>query len=32
MFKSQKYQRAILGPRSPDYVAIFEKKLGKTFY
>ena len=27
-----KYQREILGPSSPDSVAIFEKKLGKTFY
>ena len=32
MFKIEKYQSAILGPSSSDSVAIFEKKLGKTFY
>ena len=32
MNKFEKYQRTILGPSSPDSVAIFEKKLGKTFY
>ena len=28
----EKYQRAILGPSSPDSVAIFGRKLGKAFY
>ena len=28
----EKYQRVILGLSSPDSVAIFEKKPGKTFY
>ena len=28
----EKYERAFLGPSSPDSVAIFEKKLGKTFF
>ena len=32
LYMFEKYQRAILGPSSPDSVAIFEKKLGKTFY
>ena len=28
----EKYNRGLLGPNSADSVAIFEKKLGKTFY
>ena len=28
----EKYQTAILGPSSSDSVAIFEEKLGNTFY
>ena len=31
LYMFEKYQRAILGPSSPDSVAIFERKLGKTF-
>ena len=28
----EKYERVILRPSSPDSVAIFKKKVGKTFY
>ena len=31
MFKFEKYQRAILGPSSSDFVTTVEKKIGKTF-
>ena len=31
IYMLERYQREILGPSSPDSVAIFEKKLGKTF-
>ena len=30
-FKFEKYQRAILGTSSPDFVAILEKKFGNIF-
>ena len=32
MFKFEKCEMTILGPSSYDSVAVFEKKLGKTFY
>ena len=32
LFQFEKYQRAFLGPSSPDSVPIFEKKFGETVY